>query len=134
MVSNNYPIFVFIINRLMFRPLAGIMEERDEYMDRLKQDAVRAEAEMTRITKDLAVREAAARNEARSLKKDMEEAGNERAEEIYTKAKEDIARIKNETAIEVDSQIKQAREHLQVEAEALATGIMEKILNRKPVL
>lgn len=127
----SFLIFVFVINRIMFRPLQTVMDERSSYMEALKNDTAQAEAEMTRLTNDLREKEAAARSEAMALKNDLENSGNQSASEISDHARQQISELKDKTAREIEAQIETARKDLSREAEQLAVSVMEKILNRR---
>jgi F-type H+-transporting ATPase subunit b len=127
----SFLIFLFLINRIMFRPLQKVMAERATYMVNLKQEVAAAEADMATQTDRLKAKEAVARNEANQLKKELEKAGNETAGKAAGEIRDEITAIKLAAAKEIDTQMEQARQHLTREAETLATTIMEKILNRR---
>ena len=127
----SFLIFLYIINRIMFRPIKKIMGDRVDYMEDLKQAVVDADKEIARLTEQLAEKESAARAEALSLKKEIEELALGKVSEIQQAARDEIAELNNKNFEEVKTQITEARQHLQTEAEALVTGIMEKVLNRR---
>ena len=127
----SFLIFLFLINRIMFRPLGDVMHGRVDYMEGLKQSVLNADEESIRLTNELAAKEAAARSDAMAIKKKLEEDASGQADEIYLTAKNEVNKQKRETEEEVNNQIRQARETLQAESEILAVGIMEKILNRR---
>jgi len=127
----SFLIFLFLINRIMFRPLGRAMLKRGEYMEGLKQSVVDAEGEVVRLTDELSEKEAAARHEALEQKKELESFGTGQADEIYASARNEILKLKGLAARDVEAQINRARESLQAESEAIATGIMEKVLNRR---
>ena len=127
----SFLIFLYLINRIMFRPLGNVMTERTEYMDGLKQSVVDADAEVVRLADELSTKEAAAREEAQTHRKHLESEASQAADEIYTAARQEIQALKDATEQEIASQLGEARAHLPSESEELATGIMEKILNRR---
>lgn len=127
----SFLVFLFLINRIMFRPLRKVMGERASYMANLRKEVAAAEDEMARQTDRLKAKEALARTEANQLKKELEKAGNQTATETSGEIRAEIAAIKNASAREIDARMAQAREHLTREADALATAIMEKVLNRR---
>jgi F-type H+-transporting ATPase subunit b len=127
----SFLIFLFLINRIMFRPLGTVMHGRVDYMEGLKQSIVEADEEAIRLTNELAQKEAAARNDALAIKKKLEEEASDQAGGIYETVRNEIRQQKQETEQEVQSQIRKAQESLQAESEIIAIGIMEKILNRR---
>ncbi len=127
----SFLIFLFIINRIMFRPLNRVMRERNNYMERLKEEVRFAETEMFRITQQLEKLEADAKNEAFQLRKEVEKSGDQRAAEIFAATRHEIMELKSKTAANVQKQIKNARASFQAEAKILSTAIMENVLNRR---
>lgn len=127
----SFIIFVLIINRIMLRPLDTVMRKRLDYMEGLKQETLDADIEIRRLTEELEAQEAAARSEAIALKREIEDFGSDQAKEIYAGAKKEIMGLKNKAADDVKDQLREAMQHLQAEAEELATGMMEKVLNRR---
>lgn len=127
----SFLIFLFLINRIMFRPLGNVMSERTAYMEGLKQSVIDADQEVIRLTDELTAKEAAARHDALAHKSRLETEAADEADAIYAAARKEIHQLKDETEQEVQAQIAQARAYLQSESEALAAGIMEKILNRR---
>ncbi|MBL7180595.1 MAG: hypothetical protein ABIK98_04895 [Pseudomonadota bacterium] len=124
-------IFLFIINRLMFRPLRGVMAERDSFIEKIKLDTADAAKEFERLNEELKAREAAVRTEAHGVRSELEERGSREAHAILESAREEIDALKKRTEGEVGAKIAEARKHLQKESEALAVAIMEKLLDRR---
>ena len=61
----SFLIFLFIINRIMFRPLQNVMSERVNYMDQVKVDTVDTIQELEDLTKKLKKQESEVRAQAR---------------------------------------------------------------------
>ena len=127
----SFLIFLFVINRIMFRPLQRTMNEREDYLKRINNEIVEAEGELERFARRIEDQESAVKLEAFGLKDKLEESGKQEAAEIITSAREEIAGLRQTAAGQIDKQISEARDHLKRESEALAINIMEKILNRR---
>lgn len=127
----SFLIFLFIINRIMFRPLQNVMNERVNYMDKIKVDTVDAIQELEDLTKKLKVQESEVRAQAFELKKEIEESGNAKSAEIFASTRQEIDAIKEKTETEINVQISEARKHIQEESKVLAINIMEKLLDRR---
>ncbi len=130
----SFLIFLFIINRIMVRPLQNSMDTRDDHIDKIKIDIVDAEKEMKSATLQLEDRRSAIRTEAFGIAKDLEESGSKKADEIFASAQEEIAILVEKANKEVDAQIVEARKHLKEESEALAVNVMDKVLDRRLVV
>jgi F-type H+-transporting ATPase subunit b len=127
----SFLIFLFIINRMMFRPLQNVRSERANYMDKIKTDARNAAKELETLTDQLKAQESSVRTQAQGLKQEIEESGSMQAAEIIAAAREQIDTLKETAEAEVDAQIFEARKHIQKESETLAVNIMEKLLERR---
>ncbi|MBW1608607.1 MAG: hypothetical protein JRF45_06340 [Deltaproteobacteria bacterium] len=127
----SFLIFLFIINRIMFRPLQNVRSERANYMDKIKIDAQNAAKELETLTDRLKAQESSVRAQAHGLKQEIEESGSVEAAEIMASAREQIETLKETAEAEVDAQISEARKYIQKESETLAVNIMENLLERR---
>ena len=127
----SFLIFLFVMNRLMFRPLRRTMDDRSRYVSDLEQDIDDAERDITRYSREIEKQRAAARAEASDVTKELEEKGNQEAQKIVDTAVKEISVLKEATEKEIDAQVSEARKHLQKESEALSLQIMENVLDRR---
>ena len=127
----SFLIFLFIINRIMFRPLQGVMDNRKNHMDKIQTDTVDAIKELESLTQKLKAEESIVRKEALELKREVEELGSRQAAEIFAASKNEIETLKEKAEMEVNARIAEARKHLQKESQALAIAVMEKLLDRR---
>ncbi len=126
----SFLIFLFIINRIMFRPLRKVMNERETYIENIQQDIVAAEKKFEDLTSQIQKQEDAVRNEAFEQKEQLEAFGKHKAAEIIASTREEINALRAEAQKEVDSQISAAREDIQRESKSLARNIIERVLYR----
>lgn len=126
----SFLIFLFIINRIMFRPLRNVMTERKSYIDKIQQDVVNAQSEFETLTDRIEKHEINVRNEAFKQKEQLETAGMQQAADIIASTREEINATKAKAQKSVDGQIAAARKHVQTEAESLARKIIAKVLYR----
>ena len=124
-------VFLFVINRIMFRPLRSVMSDREIHIERVKQDIVEAQKEVASITDQIQEQDAATRQEAMSLKDDLEAAGGQQAKEIFESVKKEIAASSQKAQQEIRDRIAQERQALEKEAQPLALNIVAKILDRR---
>ena len=124
-------IFLFIINRIMFRPLLGVMSERESFIEKIKLDTADQAKALEQLTDEVKKRESEVRKEAVEIRHELEEGGVQEASEILQSTRQEIDSIKEKMESKVKSQISEAKEHLKKESEALAVDIMEKLLDRR---
>lgn len=127
----SFLIFLFIINRIMFRPLRATMRERERHIQRTQQDILDSKYQIEKIIQDTAAEEIDARRAANEVTVELEKAGNREAGEIIDTARAEIAALNEKAKQEIDRQIVEARKTITHEAETLALNVMQKILNRK---
>ena len=129
----SFLIFLFIINRVMFRPLRKAISERERYVEEARQDIVKAEKEVVQLLDQLEERKSAAREEAFALNGELEAGADKQAEELLTATREEIETLKANAEKEIDVQIGQAKENIKKESDSLVVHIMEQVLNRRLV-
>ena len=126
-------IFLFIINRIMFRPLRSVMAERDDMIEQIKLDTTNAGETIERLNNELKERESKVRKEALKIQIELEEKGKQESDEILKSTLQEIELLKDKNEATVNAQIMKAKKDLQKESEALALNIMEKLLGRRLV-
>jgi F-type H+-transporting ATPase subunit b len=124
-------IFLFVINRIMFRPLRNVMADRDIHIEGIKRDIVQAQKEVKSFASQIQEQDIAAREEAFELKDDLETAGSQQAKEIFESVKKEIIASSQKIQKEIAVRIAEERQTLEKESEALALDIIEKILDRR---
>ncbi|MDY6905964.1 MAG: hypothetical protein SWH61_14905 [Thermodesulfobacteriota bacterium] len=127
----SFLLLVFILNRLMFRPLLNTIDERNNCIQGLSQDITTLKKQSEQLTNQLHDREEQARQEAFAQKKELEALGSQQASDISEQTRQEMQAIKAKAQQEVDAQYETAKKQIQQEAETLAADIMEKILERK---
>lgn len=127
----SFLIFLFLINRIMFRPLSNVMGEREEHLQDITTNIEKSEIQLTEINEQVRARELAAIQEANQQKKMLESDGTAQANKILEESRKEISAIKHESQLYIDGQISKAREEIKKESEKLAVIIMEQVLDRR---
>ena len=126
----SFLIFLFIINRIMFRPLRKVMNERETYIENVQKDIIEAESQFEDLTNQIQAQENDVRDEAFKQKEQLEASGSQQADEIMASTREEINALRAEAKKDVDARISAARKHVQKESEDLAKQIIETVLYR----
>ena len=124
-------VFLFVINRIMFRPLRNVMSDRDLHIERVKRDITQGQKEVDSITSQIQQQESATRKEALELKDNLEARGSQQAKEIFESVKKEINADREKVQQEIEVRIAQERKAVEKESEALALNIIEKIIDRR---
>ena len=127
----SFLIFLFVINRVMIRPLRGLMGDRGKFVENMRQDIVNAEGKFEEVLEQIKLRDSALRQEAFAINEKLEEAGNQEAYELISATREEISSLKAQAARDVDVEIQEAKKYIQKESETLSVAIMEKVLDRR---
>jgi len=127
----SFLIFLFIVNRIMIRPLQNSMAQRSDHIEQIKQDIVDAEEDVKHLSAEVDERKLAVRTEAFEIANTLEESGSKKADEIFGSAKEEIEALRAEAEADINAKLAEARKHIKAESEALAISVMEKILDRR---
>ena len=127
----SFLIFLFIINRIMIRPLRATMAERDNYIQMLRQEILDSKEDLDNIVYESRQEEKEIRQAASAVAAEMESLGKNEATDIMGAAREEMAAQKKQTQAEINSHLAEAMKSVQKEAQTLSVSIMEKILDRK---
>jgi F-type H+-transporting ATPase subunit b len=127
----SFLIFLFIINKIMFKPLKSTMAERQGHIEKMNEDIVKAEEELENVQQLLRSNERAVKKEAFVAKESLEQAGNQKAAEIFETAKKDIQEMSEKAKQDTDKKIVETRKVLQKEIDVMVNQILEKVLERR---
>ena len=127
----SFLIFLYLINRIMFRPLQNVIADRDIYIERVKRDIDQAQKQIKTMSSQIREQEAEVKKEAFDLKEQQEKIGNQQAKEIFAAVRQEIADTSAKVQKDIDIKISEAKQSLQKESEFVAKSIIEKILDRR---
>ncbi len=127
----SFLIFLFLINRIMFRPLRDIIHEREEHIDNITSSIEKSKNQLTEMNEQVRAQELTAIKEANQHKKSREEDGTIEANTVLEESRKEIQVIKQESQQFINSRISKARVEIKNESEKLAVLIMEKMLDRR---
>ena len=124
-------LLVFILNRLMFKPILKLVNERTGYMEKSKIEITDLESEAERLKREYLSLENRARKKASSESLELKKAGVAQVEAMIDESQEEVASIRRESEIKIESEIGKARPSLQGEATVLAEEIVERLIGRR---
>jgi F-type H+-transporting ATPase subunit b len=124
-------ILVFILNRLMFRPILRLINARKEFIDKTKNEIENIVLDTKRVRDEYLSREAHARRAAAKERIRIRDEGITSAEEFLDGSRKEVTSIRTEADNKAEEQINKTRPFLQGEAEVLAKEIMERVIGRR---
>jgi F-type H+-transporting ATPase subunit b len=126
----SFLVFLFILNRVMFRPLINTIDQRKAHFADAKSEIDKAKSDLVNLNKELDRQRSRVLNEANAAIHKMEAEAEHQASEVMASGRQQISELRHETEEKVNQQLKEVRTRLAGEADALTTLIMEKVLHR----
>jgi F-type H+-transporting ATPase subunit b len=126
----SFLIFLFLINRIMIRPLQQTMGERRDYISDTEAQIREYSQELEDLNRKLKESERAAISEANSQRNNLKDEGNQEAGKILLETQEDMTRMREKNQQLVRQELEEVRKYIDSEAEKIAATIMETILDR----
>jgi F-type H+-transporting ATPase subunit b len=127
----SFLIFLYIINRVMFRPLRDTMLKRGHHVKQIQDDITHQENQLQTLKDNINERESRVRREALEMRKKLEDSGSQEAAAIISTTRQEIDVLRKKSAQDVDSKLTEARKSLKQESEGLVSDVMEKVLDRR---
>ena len=128
----SFLIFLFLMHKIMFRPLRGVTGDREAYVKKVKQEVIDAKKKVEDLSIQFQKQRNRVREEAFGITKKMEELGKQEVKNILRETRQDISEIREQAVKDVQTQVAEAQRHIKEEAEILTKDIVEKILCRRP--
>ena len=127
----SFLIFLYIINRVMFRPLRDTMLKRDHHVKQIQDDITHQENQLQTLKDNINERESRVRSEALEMRKKLEDSGSQEAAAIISTTRQEIDVLRKKSAQDVDSKLAEASKSLKQESEGLVSDVMGKVLDRR---
>ncbi|MGA6925764.1 MAG: ATP synthase F0 subunit B [Desulfosarcina sp.] len=127
----SFLVFLFLLNRLMIRPLISTMEQRRERLSDVSVEIETAKSNLAKIHRDLDDQRMQVLTEANAVVHQIDSEADRRATELIGASQSQIAQLRRETETTIKQQLKEARAQLAGEVDAITTTIMEKVLHRR---
>ncbi len=127
----NFLILMFILNRILLRPISNIIERRNQKIEDEKKRLDNLQQETKELIEKCVSVEKKARKEAAEQSSLLKKEAGEKAEDIFNKAKDDINAIREESNREIDSKVEEASRSLKKFASDLAEELTEKVIGRR---
>ena len=124
-------LLIWILNRIMFRPLLRLINDRDQHIEKIKQDVGNIERETTDLVNKNMAMEKDARLDAGEERARLRNEANSQMESIFEDTRKEMDMIMSEAEKEIDDQVEKARDVLRREAAVLAEEIIEKVIGRR---
>jgi len=127
----SFLLLLFLLNRVMFRPLRQVIKEREALLTGMADDISSTEQSYTDIGHQIESQESAARREASRLRDEIEAFGQQSAATVLEQAREQINALKAKAKEETTAQLAAARQEIEREAAAISDQMIASVLGRR---
>jgi len=127
----SFLVFLFLINRIMIRPLRRQSEERTAHLELISKDIATAQSTCEALNREMKSQEDEVRKAASAMRDELETSGKQTAEDLIAKKREEINAMKRQAQKENEAEIAAVRRQLSLEAEAVAHQMMNFLLGRR---
>jgi len=124
-------IFLFLINRVMFRPVRRNMADREVYFLNLRQDIHLLKEEIDALSDQADAEESQLRTTAQRAGEALHEEGHNEAKRLLDKALEEIRALQQEAEEQLEASLASARRQVDHESQELAESIIQQFQPRR---
>ncbi|WP_054033752.1 F0F1 ATP synthase subunit B family protein [Desulfatitalea tepidiphila] len=124
----SFLLFLFIIHRIMIRPLDRVIQERNFFLDQLNEEITEAGDEYKQLLKQIQRQEDQVRDSALKIKDDIEASGQKTAAELIARTRDEINAMKSKAQQETAAKLKTAMAATQDEAMSVAEMMIARLL------
>ena len=126
----NFVILLFVLHRLLYKPLLAKMEERSSAIKKSLDEAQAARAEAARQQEENAARLKTAYAEAAAIREQALKDAGEEQRRLLEAARAESQRMIESAKAQLDADVRRAREELRREVSDLAVDIAEKLIRK----
>jgi F-type H+-transporting ATPase subunit b len=126
----NFLLLIFILNILLYKPIMGIIEKRENRLGDADAEVRRLREEIERKLAEYEEKARLARREAAEQAKVSIREGSEEAKKIVEVARGEIASLMDDFSIRMDGEIAEARKILSAQSRTISLEIVGKVLGR----
>jgi len=125
-------IFLFLINRVMFRRVRRNIADREAHFDTLRQEILDLKEEMGSLLKQTEDEEQRLRAAAREIDENLRQEGRREADTLISKALREISVLQGEAEQRLKASLARARQQVDAAAKELTPSIIQHLMNRRP--
>jgi F-type H+-transporting ATPase subunit b len=127
----SFLLFLFILNRIMIRPLRNTMMERDTYLEMIEQEIVSADQSYQDIAHKIHKEESLARKTAFQQRDHLETEGQKTASELIEKTKNEISTMRIKSQQKTNAAIEVVRQEIRKDVETIADQMIAALLGQR---
>ena len=124
-------IFLFLINRIMFRPVRRNLAEREDHFTALRQAILALKEEMGTLFKETQAEEQRLKASTRRTVEELRQTGRQEADRLIDQALNQVKDQHLAAEKQLQATLAVARQEIEAEASHLTTSIIQHLLERR---
>ena len=125
-------IFLFLINRVMFRRVRRNIAEREAHFDTLRQDILDLKEEMSALLRQTEKEERQLRTAARQIDENLRQEGRREAKDLISTVLAEISVLQQDAEQRLKASVASARQNVESSAQELTASIIQHLMNGRP--
>jgi F-type H+-transporting ATPase subunit b len=125
-------IFLFLINRVMFRRVRRNIADREAHFDTLRQEILDLKEEMGGLLRQTEEEEQELRAAAWKVDKDLRQEGRREADTLISEALAEVNILQQDAEQRLKASLASARQQVEASAKELTASIIQHLVNRRP--
>lgn len=126
----NFAILLFLLTRVLYRPLVGKLEERSQAIHKSLEEARAARAQAEHERQEHAAKLLAAHGEAQAIRAQALREAHEEQRKLVEGARAEAGRLVEAARAELDRDVRRARETLRQDVADLAVTVAERLIRK----
>jgi len=122
-------IFLFLINRVMFRRVRRNIADREAHFDTLRQDILDLKEKMSVLLRQTEKEERQLQTAARQIDENLREEGRREAKDLINTALAEISVLQHDAEQRLKASVANARQHVESSAQELTASIIQHLMN-----
>ena len=127
----HFLILMFILDRLMFRPILKLVRERDGYIENSRKEIVDLQKKTDQLKEAYLEKEMSARQDASKERLELKNMGIEEIKGLFDQSREQVSAIRGDADRKAEAEISKTKPTLGGEAKILAGEIYERVIGRR---
>jgi F-type H+-transporting ATPase subunit b len=127
----HFLILLFILDRVLFRPILKLIHDREDYYENTKKSIVDIEKETERLRQELIERQIEARKEATVKRGQLKAEGLSEAEKVMDASRNQGTNLRSEADDEVEQELERVQPLISDEAKRIAEEVMQRVIGRR---
>ena len=129
-VASAVIVLVFVLNTFLFKPLRGIIDERQRRTDQAQSELDEARAVQNQRLDEIELRLKDARRDAFEIRDEAAREGRATRDELMAEARAEAQKVAEQARAEIAADLETARGDLEAEAERLSQMITDRVMGR----